>query len=163
MNVKPPPQGTSLSFCGKSVRICVPAIFVARKPVKTEWPAEWNMTVRWSPFDGSEHSNAAVRLRGRDRKTTFRQTGEKQNFREPRKVASLFGERRSSGMNEFSCLHGNEWYAACDDDVHRDSEHRIVTPTIPIRTLKGCGLTQGKSPEYPLTKLKHKNGDDIFE
>ena len=26
-------------------------------------------------MDRSEHSNAAVRLRGRDRKTTFRQTG----------------------------------------------------------------------------------------
>ena len=62
-------------FCGKSVRICVPAFFVARKPVTTEWPAGRDMTVRWSPFDGSEHSNAAVRLRGRDRKTTFRQTG----------------------------------------------------------------------------------------
>lgn len=47
--------------------------------------------------------------------------------------------------------------------VYSYSEHRIVTPTIPIRTLKGCGLTQGKSPEYPLIKIKHKNGDDIFE
>ena len=33
------------------------------------------MTVRRPLFDRSEHSNAAVRLRGRDRKTTFRQTG----------------------------------------------------------------------------------------
>ena len=29
MNVKPPPQGIGLSFCGKSVRICVPAFFIA--------------------------------------------------------------------------------------------------------------------------------------
>ena len=35
------------------------------------------MTVRRPLFDRSEHSNAAVRLRGRDRKTTFRQTGKK--------------------------------------------------------------------------------------
>ena len=36
-------KGISLSFCGKSVRICVPAFFVARKPVTTEWPAGWDM------------------------------------------------------------------------------------------------------------------------
>ena len=72
------------------------------------------MTVRRPLFDRSEHSNAAVRLRGRDRKTTFRQTGEK-------------------------------GYAACDD-VHRDNEHRIVAPTIPIHSLKACGLTQGDTP-----------------
>lgn len=47
--------------------------------------------------------------------------------------------------------------------VHSYSEHRIVTPTIQIRTLKGCGLTQGKSPEYPCKNIKHKNVDDIFE
>ena len=33
--------------------------------------------------------------------------------------------------------------------VHRDSEHRIVTPTIQIHSLKACGLTQGNTPEYP--------------
>ena len=46
----------------------------------------------------------------------------------------------------------------------RDNEHRIVAPTIPIHSLKACGLCSGgHPPEYPLTKLKHKNGDDIFE
>jgi hypothetical protein len=77
----------------------------------------------------SERSNGAVRVRGRDRKTTFRQTGMKQGKK----------------------------------GVHRDSEHGIVAPTIPIYSLKACGLTQGKPPEYPFKKIKHKNGDDIFE
>ena len=36
-------KGIGLSFCGKSVRICVPAFFVARKPATTEWPAGWDM------------------------------------------------------------------------------------------------------------------------
>ena len=32
-----------------------------------------------------------------------------------RKVARLFGRRRSSGVSDFPCLHGNERYATCDD------------------------------------------------
>ena len=79
-------------------------------------------------FVTTKHSNAAVRLWGRNRKTTFRQNGKEKN------------------------------------DVHRDNEHRIVSPTIPIHSLKACGLTQGDTPpESPLAKLKHKNGEDIFE
>ena len=38
-----------------------------------------------------------------------------------------------------------------------------MAPTIPIHSLKACGLTQWDTPEYPRTKLKPKNGDDIFE
>ena len=70
-----------------------------------------------------ELGDAAVRFRGRDRKTTFRQTSKK-------------------------------GYAACDDDVHRDNEHQIVAPTIPIRTRKGCGLTQGVPPYDPAKEAK---------
>ena len=33
--------------------------------------------------------------------------------------------------------------------VHRDSEHRIVSATIPIHAACGHGLTQGTAPEYP--------------
>ena len=36
-------RGSVYPFCGKSVRICVPAFFVAWKPVTTEWPAGWDM------------------------------------------------------------------------------------------------------------------------
>ena len=50
-------------------------------------------------FVTTKHSNAAVRLWGRNRKTTFRQNGKEKN------------------------------------DVHRDNEHRIVSPTIPIHSL----------------------------
>ncbi len=32
-----------------------------------------------------------------------------------RKVARLFGKRRSSEMSDFPCLHGNERYGTCDD------------------------------------------------
>ena len=32
-----------------------------------------------------------------------------------RKVARLFGRRRSSGVSDFPCLHGNERYGTCDD------------------------------------------------
>ena len=32
------------------------------------------------------------------------------------------------------------------NDVHWDNEHRIVSPTIPIHSLKACGLTQGDTP-----------------
>ena len=39
-----------------------------------------------------------------------------------------------------------------------------MAPTIPIHSLKACGLPQGGRPlNTPLTKLKPKNGDDIFE
>ena len=70
------PQGIGLSFLRVvGTHLCA-GFFVARKPVTTEWPAGWDMTVRRPLFDRSEHSNAAVKLRGRDRKTTFRQTGE---------------------------------------------------------------------------------------
>lgn len=47
--------------------------------------------------------------------------------------------------------------------VHSYSEHRIVTPTIQIRTLKGCGLNSGRAALWPCQKIKHRNGDDIFE
>ena len=32
-------------------------------------------------------------------------------------------------------------YGKDSDDVHNSNEHRIVTPTIPIHSLKACGLT----------------------
>lgn len=32
-------------------------------------------------------------------------------------VLRFSGERTSSGMNEFSCLQGNERYGACEDAV----------------------------------------------
>ncbi len=41
--------------------------------------------------------------------------------------------------------------------VHRDSEHRIVSATIPIHSLKACGLTQGTAtvnPDKRETKLE---------
>ena len=34
-------------------------------------------------------------------------------------------------------------YGKDSDDVHNSNEHRIVPPTIPIHSLKACGLTQG--------------------
>ena len=56
-------------------------------------------------------------------------------------------------MSDFPCLHGNERYGTCDDAsteiVHRDSEHRIVSATIPIHAACRHGLTQGTAPEYP--------------
>ncbi|OJU16542.1 MAG: hypothetical protein BGN88_03550 [Clostridiales bacterium 43-6] len=39
------------------------------------------------------------------------------------------------------------------DDVHRDSEHRILPYKIQIRTLKGCGLLRACSP---ITQLRKK-------
>ena len=57
-----------------------------------------------------ELGDAAVKLRGRDRKTTFGENGKEKA------------------------------------DVHRDSEHRIVTPTIQIRSLTVCGLHSGARP-----------------
>lgn len=59
---------------------------------------------------GSERGNAAVRFRGRHRKTTFGENGKEKA------------------------------------DVHGDSEHRIVTPTIQIRSLTVCGLHSGARP-----------------
>ena len=38
----------------KSVRICVPAFLLPEMPVTTEWPAEWDMILRWY-----ERNNAA--------------------------------------------------------------------------------------------------------
>ena len=53
------------------------------------------------------------------------------------------GQERHSGRT------AKRWYAACDNDVHRDNEHRIVAPTIRIRSLAACGLTQGRCPWIP--------------
>ena len=47
------------------------------KPVTTEWPTEWDMILRQPLFSESKRNNAAWD-EGRDRKTTFRQTGGKQ-------------------------------------------------------------------------------------
>ena len=33
--------------------------------------------------------------------------------------------------------------------VHRNNEHRIVAPTIRIRSLAACGSLRGSTPEYP--------------
>jgi len=41
--------------------------------------------------------------------------------------------------------------------VRRDSEHRIVSATIPIHSLKACGLTQG-TPLFTPKKRKIKTG-----
>ena len=41
--------------------------------------------------------------------------------------------------------------------VHRDSEHRIVSATIPIHAACGRGLTQGTSLNT-LLKMKFKTG-----
>ena len=41
--------------------------------------------------------------------------------------------------------------------VHRDSEHRIVSATILIHSLKACGLTQGISLNT-LLRIKFKTG-----
>ena len=41
------------------------------------------------------------------------------------------------------------WNGKGKTAVHSYSEHRIVTPTIQIHSLKACGLTQGNTPEYP--------------
>ena len=38
--------------------------------------------------------------------------------------------------------------------VHRDNEQRIVAPTIPIHSLKACGLTQGVPPYDPAKEAK---------
>ena len=33
--------------------------------------------------------------------------------------------------------------------VHRNSEHRIVAPTIRIHSFAACGPLRGSTPEYP--------------
>ena len=38
----------------------------------------------------------------------------------------VFWERRSSGGNEHSGLHGCEWSTACDDDIEADEEFGAV-------------------------------------
>lgn len=52
-------------------------------------------------------------------------------------------------------MHGNECSAVCDDDVRRNSEHRIVTPPIQIRSLAACGLLRAYRPMTLLEKLKY--------
>ena len=42
------------------------------------------------------------------------------NFRVPRKSFMVFWERRRSGGNEHSGLHGCEWSTACDDDIEAE-------------------------------------------
>lgn len=63
-----------------------------------------------------ELGDAAVRYRGRNRKTTFGENGKEKA------------------------------------DVHGDSEHRIVAPTIRIRSLAACGLLRAFRPETLLEK-----------
>ena len=46
------------------------AAYQLRGKLKTEWPSEWDMTER-----RYELGDAAVKLRGRDRKTTFGENG----------------------------------------------------------------------------------------
>ena len=53
--------------------------FAAQMPVTTEWPAGWDMILRWPLFSESKRNNAAWEG-GRDRKTTFRQTSGKQQM-----------------------------------------------------------------------------------
>ena len=70
-------KGISLSFCRwVGTHLCA-GFFAAQMPVTTEWPAEWDMILRQPLFSESERNNAAWDG-GRDRKTTFRQTGGKQ-------------------------------------------------------------------------------------
>lgn len=56
---------------------CTGFFFVAQMPVTTEWPAGWDMILRQPLFSESKRNNATWDG-GRDRKTTFRQTGGKQ-------------------------------------------------------------------------------------
>ena len=68
------------------------------------------------PPDGGKQNNAAVRFRGRHRKTTFGENGKEKA------------------------------------DVHRNNEHRIVAPTIQIRSLAACGPLRACRPETLLRK-----------
>ena len=69
MNVIPKPQGISLSFCQVGMRLCT-GFFVAQTPVKTEWPAEWDMILRWPLFWRVSKTTSPNRGAG----TAFRQT-----------------------------------------------------------------------------------------
>ena len=70
------------------------AAYQLRDKLKTEWPSEWDMTER-----GYERNNAAVRFRGRHRKTTFGENGgQKQRRTHTMKRTLTKGERLLAEM-----------------------------------------------------------------
>lgn len=83
-------------------------------------------------------------------------------YRGSRKVVRLFGKRRSSEVSDFSCLHGNERYGACDDVSTGIASIGIVSATIPIHAACGHGRTQGTPLNTPL-KRKFMIGGTTIE
>ena len=57
---------------------------------------------------------------------------------DPRKVARLCGERRSSAMIELSRLRGSERYAACSDEVMAHPSARLSQRACCLKKLFGC-------------------------
>ncbi|MGX8684488.1 MAG: hypothetical protein ACSW78_04335, partial [Lachnospiraceae bacterium] len=52
-------------------------------------------------------------------------------------------------MNEFSCLHGNERYGACDDASTVITSIGFCPQKIQIHSLPACGPSQGVPPYDP--------------
>ena len=71
--------------------------------------------------------------------------------RGPRKVVRLFGERRSSGMDELSRSRGSEGIRACDDASHTVASRTFVCrkchrrPSGQSAILRGHPLTPGNN------------------
>ena len=95
-------------------------------PVTTEWPSGWDMILRRPLFSESERNNAAWDG-GRDRKTTFRQTGGKQQTVCDRKSVAYRSKQ------------GN-----CIDSFHPNRLHKPITlwriPQSPQKSKKGLML-----------------------
>ena len=109
-----------------------------------------------------ERNDAAVRLRGRNRKTTFRQTGKKQNFRGLRKVARLFGERSNRPKSDAFAACGKtskkgelrraDSRALC---LPRTKSGKSVKPTLP-QTPRICFVSGASAGLSLLPAKRHK-------
>ena len=66
-----------------------------------------------------------------------------------RKVARLFGRRRSSGVSDFPCLHGNERYGTCDDASTEIASIGLCQPQSRPHKTSGRNLLRGQPLNTP--------------
>ena len=66
-----------------------------------------------------------------------------------RKVARLFGKRRSSEVSDFPCLHGNERYRTCDDASTEIASIGLCQPQSRPHKTSGRNLLRGQPLNTP--------------